>query len=143
MKAELDTTLEMTRLFDTTVEKLYEAWKDPLQMAQWMGPGEVRCENVQIDLQVGGKYRIHMASDKGDHIATSEYTEISPNESLHFTWGWQSESVTGTLVPFTFRSVAEGSELCLVHDKFPDRDAVEHHAQGWNGCLDGLKNYLA
>ncbi|MFT5350367.1 MAG: hypothetical protein ACI9MF_001184, partial [Gammaproteobacteria bacterium] len=27
-------------------------------MTQWMGPGSVKCEEVSIDLQVGGKYMI-------------------------------------------------------------------------------------
>ena len=142
MTANADTTLEMTREFDVSVERLYEAWTDPGQVGQWMGPGEVKCVDVQIDLQPGGRYRIHMVSEKGDHIATGEYMEISQNKKLQFTWGWESQSVSDTLVTITFRPSGDGSALRLVHENFPDRDAMEHHTEGWNGCLAGLSAHL-
>jgi len=142
MIQDVEHSLSITRAFDVPVEQLYEAWTDPAQVVQWMGPGEVKCVDAQIDLQVGGSYRIHMVSDDGDHIATGEYLEIAPNRRLKYSWGWESQTVTGTCVTVEFQSKGQGSQITLVHEDFPEREAMEKHTQGWNGCIDGLTQYL-
>ena len=143
MIQEMDTSLTITRAFDVPVERLFDAWTDPAQVVRWMGPGEVKCVDAQIDLKVGGTYRIHMVSDEGDHIATGEFIDITPNRRLTYTWGWETGSVSGTRVTVEFRAKGQGSELTLVHEDFPEHDAMKKHTQGWNGCLDKLTGHLA
>jgi uncharacterized protein YndB with AHSA1/START domain len=142
MIQDVENSLTITRAFDVSVEQLYQAWTDPAQVVQWMGPGEVKCVDVQIDLKVGGAYRIHMVSDEGDHVAVGEFLEITPNQHLKYTWAWESQTVTGTHVTVEFRAKGKSSELTLVHEDFPNSDAMEKHTQGWNGCLEGLTQYL-
>jgi uncharacterized protein YndB with AHSA1/START domain len=142
MSTNTATGLTISRGFDVPVGRLYEAWTDAEQMAQWMGPGEVTCVDVQIDLKVGGAYRIHMRSQEGDHVAIGEYLEVTPPERLKFTWSWESGAVADTQVTLDFRSKEEGSELTLTHDNFVEQDAVDKHTQGWNGCLAKLTDYL-
>jgi uncharacterized protein YndB with AHSA1/START domain len=143
MSSNTVTALTLTRTFDVPVQQLFDAWTDPAQVTQWMGPGEVKCLDVQIDLKVGGEYRIHMRSDEGDHVAIGEYVEVTPPDRLKFTWSWESGAVVDTLVTLDFQSRGEGSELTLTHENFVEQEAMEKHTQGWDGCLAKLTNYLA
>jgi len=143
MSSNTATALTITRTFDVPVQQLFDAWTDPAQVMQWMGPGEVKCVDVQVDLKVGGAYRIHMRSDEGDHVAIGEYLELSPPDHLKFTWSWESGAVVDTIVTLDFRPEGKGSELTLTHDNFVGQEAMEKHTQGWNGCLAKLTDYLA
>ena len=142
MTKEVAPSLTINRVFDAPVKALYEAWTDPAQMVQWMGPGEVKCMDVQIDLNVGGQYRIQMQSDEGAHVAIGEYLEITPNEHLKFTWAWEDGEVKDTLVTIDFRAEGKGSALTLMHENFPAEETAEKHTMGWNGCLEHLNGYL-
>jgi len=139
-----ETTLRVEREIAAPVEKVYEAWTNPEIMFQWMGPGEVGCKKVDIDLKQGGKYLIHMVSpDCENHVAIGEYKEITPNKRLQFTWSWEGGEVTDTLVTVDFETVGDSTKVTLLHENFPTKEAAEKHTQGWNGCLEGLANYLS
>ena len=68
---------------------VFRAWTDPKQMVQWWSPADIECRNVEADLKVGGAHRIHMVSEKGDHVAIGEiqadYPE--PTRSVYLAMG--------------------------------------------------------
>ncbi len=107
-----------------------------------MGPRNVQCKEAHVDLRVGGKHRIHMVSEEGDHIATGEYTEIQPNKRLQFTWAWEGGEVSDTRVTVNFEQSGEQTRLGLLHEKFATAEAAEKHTHGWHGCLDKLEKYF-
>ena len=137
-----DNVIEITCTFNAPVESVYEAWADPAQMVKWMGPGEVKCEEVTIDLQVGGKYMIKMNTNEGIATAIGEYKEIETNKRLVFTWHWQDGTFENSLVTLLFSKSTEGTALNLVHTLLPDAEKAEHHCQGWNGCLSKLDDFV-
>jgi len=142
-KNVLDSLLRIVKEYNAPVEKVYQAWTQADQMKQWMGPGTVTCESVDIDLRVGGKYSIVMVTDDCEHPnAIGEYKEIIPNQKLVFTWSWKGGDMPDTLVTVEFESIAEGTRLTLLHENFPAREASEKHTEGWTGCLSGLKDFL-
>ena len=53
-------SLTLKRRFNAAPEKVYAAWADPQKLVQWFGPGPVEEGSVKadIDLRVGGRYRI-------------------------------------------------------------------------------------
>src|SRR5258708_16535953 len=81
--------LVVTRVINAHCAMTFKAWTDPKQMAQWWSPKDIECRSVTADLKIGGGYRIHMFSEKGDHIALGKYQEIVPNKRLQFTWQWE------------------------------------------------------
>lgn len=135
-------TLFMSCLFDANVSRVYQAWADPSQLSQWMGPGTVTCESVDLDLQVGGKYRLSMRTDDGVMTAFGEYHEIEPDHKLVFTWQWESGSFTDSLVTLIFTDVEGKTRMQLQHAKLPDESVAEHHGQGWKGSLVKLEGFL-
>jgi|SaaInl5LU_22_DNA_1037371.scaffolds.fasta_scaffold05789_6 uncharacterized protein YndB with AHSA1/START domain len=138
-----DGVLTMSCMFDANVSRVYQAWADPSNISQWMGPGTVTCESVDIDLQVGGKYRLAMRTDDGVMTAFGEYREIETDSKLVFTWQWENGSFTDSLVTLNFSEVEGQTRLQLIHTELPDQGVAEHHGQGWTGSLVKLEHFLA
>ena len=98
----------------------------------------------EVDLRVGGKYRIQMKHTDGSiHTAVGEYREISEPEKLVYTWSWEDGSMSGSLVTVKFRDLGSATELLLTHERFPTAELRDKHGQGWNGCLGRLEEHLA
>ncbi len=144
--AALETTLRITRTFSSPREIVFQAWTDPEEMKKWFCPAGFTVPSVDVDLRVGGKYRLAMKSPEGrvfDHYGT--YREIRPPVKLVYTWILDGQSCDGgesaageTLVTVEFRDLGGSTELALTHEFFPDENTRENHRWGWNGCLDHL-----
>jgi uncharacterized protein YndB with AHSA1/START domain len=62
-------------------------WTDPEHFKKWYGPKGFTVPVAEMDLRVGGKRLVCMASPDGSMkmCTTGEYTEIVPNERLVYT----------------------------------------------------------
>ena len=86
------TRLQVRRVYNVPVAKVYAAWTEPDQIKHWMGPSDDFGEaQVTSDLRVGGRYRIVMPAPDGQvHKVGGVYREIVPNKRLVYTWAWES-----------------------------------------------------
>lgn len=132
-------SLVIKRAFAASVDRVYQAWIDPTLLTQWMGPGNITVSVAETDVRVGGAFRIVMEEPDGDsYTASGTYEEIAENEKLVFNWTWDHVDEV-TLVTLEFRATGDNeTELTLTHTGFAEKDARDHHEQGWNGCLDKL-----
>ncbi len=142
-----DEVVEIRRRFKTNCEAIFLAWTDPEALKIWFGPEGVETQKAEVDLRVGGQYRVEMHLPGGSIVEHSGvYLEIVPAKKLAFTWVLQSEDCQGTQteiidtrVTVTFTSLDDGGcELYLLHEGLPTQKARDAHSYGWNGCLDGL-----
>ena len=134
-----ENSLVIKRTFAASAERVFAAWTQPELLKQWMGPGPVTVSEAEVDLSVGGAYQLVMNDPKGDtHIPSGSYEEIVPNEKLVFNWTWANvEEVTRVTVEL--REIGDNeTELTLTHTGFAEKEARDHHEEGWNGCLDKL-----
>ena len=135
--------LKIVRQYQTTPAKVWQAWVSPEALRQWMCPGEVVCLEAQAEVRVGGRYRILMRSPDGEHHDVSgTYREILPNRKLVFSWAWKSTPERESLVTVELRAIDTGTQMTLTHERFFDEAARDHHAQGWEGCLAKLVDFL-
>jgi uncharacterized protein YndB with AHSA1/START domain len=76
----------ITRLFDAPPEVVFEAWTNPEQMAQWWGPEGFTNPVCELDVRVGGDWRMVMrAPDGAMYLCRGVYLEIVVPERLVFT----------------------------------------------------------
>jgi len=75
------------RTFDAAVDLIWQMWTDPEHFKKWYGPKGFSVPVADMELRVGGKRLICMASPDGSMKmwTTGEYTEIVPNERLVYT----------------------------------------------------------
>ena len=138
-------SLKIVRTLDAGPEVVYRAWTDPKVMGKWFAPRDMSTPIAEVDLKVGGKYRIGMKSPDGElYVATGTYREIIPNEKLVFTWRWESEpsDISNTLVTVEFKKSGEHTRLVLTHDKFATEELVKDHREGWEGALSKLSKII-
>ena len=76
-------SLTLKRRFNAAPEKVYAAWADPQKLAQWFGPGPVEEGSVKadIDLRVGGRYRISFNAKGTYNEVGGVYREVVPNRA--------------------------------------------------------------
>ena len=136
-----ETTLHLRRTFAAPREKVFQAWTEPEELKRWWGPEGYGTPIAEVDLQVGGKYRLGMRKlPDGDlFYLVGTYREVRPPERLVYTWSWEGQPGFGeTLVTVEFRDRRSSTEVVLTHAFFRTEKARQDHDKGWNGCLDRL-----
>ena len=142
-----DHKLVIKRIFASPIERVYLAWTDPAQMAQWYRPN-ARWNQSLIDIEpvTGGRYDVTMRHSDGDEVRmVGRYGDVVANKRLSFTLTWLGDTAgeVETLVTVEFRTVPEGTELTFTHDRQIDHEAVKSTSEGWTGFMQMLEGYLA
>ena len=118
----------------------------PEVLSKWFGPRGFTITNTEMDVKVGGRYRITMRARTGEsHTVVGEYREINPSERLAFTWQWEAadmEAMGETLVTLTFAEKAGATYLKVHHAGFPAAQARDAHNGGWNSMFNCLLDHV-
>ena len=134
--------VEIRRTFKTDVQSVFDALTQPERLVHWWGVSSDHETHIrEVDLRVGGRYRLGMRSSDGEaHVVGGEYTEVIPGRRLAFTWRWEhsAEDYPTTHVLIDLQSTDNGCLMTLVHQGFPDDEQAAMHNEGWNACLDRL-----
>jgi uncharacterized protein YndB with AHSA1/START domain len=139
MNASKNIQLRMSRFIAAKRDKVFQAWTRPALMQQWYCPVDMTVSLAEADPKVGGRYKVQMKKSSGElHTTFGVYREIIPNEKLVFTWGWEGPDRYETLVTIELHDKDGGTELVLIHERFADQGSADHHAQGWQSCLENL-----
>jgi uncharacterized protein YndB with AHSA1/START domain len=139
-------SLTLTRRLRARPEKVYAAWTEPENLAQWFGPASARPGSVhaELEVRVGGRYRIRFENNDGEHFEVGgHYREVVPNERLVFSWAWHSTPERESLVTISLRPEGTGTLLTFRHEQFFDETARDNHARGWNELFAKLDDFFA
>ena len=135
---------EIRRRFRSSRETVFRAWTQPETLKKWWFPSDWAPDTIEIDLRVGGTYRVGMRrAGLGPGVCVcGHFLEVRPPEMLKFTWRWEGafEPMPETVVTIELREFAGGTELTLRHENFADRDIGRQHRSGWIAAcarLDG------
>jgi uncharacterized protein YndB with AHSA1/START domain len=115
-------------------------------MKKWFHTGpEWTTPAAEVDLRVGGHYRIAMQDAAGKtYFYSGRYQEIREPRSLAFTWAPYGDAAVETLVVLQFRPnlAGSGTELELSHLDLLHEQMRDDHEAVWNICLDRLEEAL-
>jgi uncharacterized protein YndB with AHSA1/START domain len=139
--------LLLTRVFDAPRALVFQAWTAPEQIARWWGPQGFSLFSVQLDIRVGGRFRIGMRSPTGtEHWKQGIYREIVAPERIAFSFAWEDAAGQPgheTLVTVTFSEQGDKTELTLRQAVFATVAARDDHRAGWTSCMQRFADYLA
>lgn len=128
------------RLIDAPRTEVFGAWQDAEGMGEWMCPGDVVSAQADLDVRVGGKFRIVMRRPGEDIVHTGVYRTVEPPSKLVFTW--IAAGLPETLVTVEFFERGEQCEMVLTHELFPRSDAADRYRNGWGRIAERLSGYL-
>lgn len=143
-----DTSLRLRRTFAAPRERVFRAWTEPAALKRWFRAADGHTTPVaEVDLRVGGRYRLGMQPPDSDTVLVvgGIYQEVLPPARLVFTWRWEGADAgePETLVTVEFHERGAMTDVELIHEQFAGVAQRDQHAQGWQGCLDGLARTLA
>jgi uncharacterized protein YndB with AHSA1/START domain len=144
------------RSFEASIDVIWQMWTNPEHFKNWYGPKGFTVTVAKMDLRVGGKRLICMASPDGSMKmwTTGEYTEIVPNERLVYTESPSDEN--GNLVSPSAMGMPDGypavTEVTVLLEDLGGRTKMMmKHAgipvasgagSGWEQAFDKLAGYI-
>lgn len=144
--------VHITRFLRAPRERVFAAWTEAEQMAQWKGPANFTCLEAVSDPRVGGRYRIVMRgippsrdgepAQERTSIVDGEYLEVRPPELVRYTWNPNWAPGEKSIVTLRLHEENGGTRLELVHEGFASVESANGHSHGWNGVLDKLAAYI-
>ena len=138
--------LEMKRVVDAPRSAVWRACAEPDEIAKWWGPRGFTVPSVEMDLRVGGSYRIAMQPPEGDLFHLSgEFREIEPSSRLVYTFNWEPPDPEDreTVVTITLRDLGESTEVLLQQGTFATEARLALHEDGWTDTLARLEELIA
>jgi len=132
------------------------AWTDPEHFKKWYGPKGFTVPVAEIDVRVGGKRLVCMASpDRSMKMwTTGEYVEIIPNQRLVYTespadengnvvspsaMGMPDGYPTTTEVTVLLEDLGGRTKMVMTHAGVP---ADSGAGSGWEKAFDKLAEHL-
>jgi uncharacterized protein YndB with AHSA1/START domain len=146
MPASNGLRLRMTRLLEAAAPAVWRALTEPDALARWWGPAGFTSPSVELDLRVGGRYRIEMQPPDGDaFFLEGEFREVAPPSRLVYTFRWEEPDPDDqeTVVTLSLTGLGETTELALDQGPFGTDGRLALHRGGWSDSLDRLTGLLS
>ncbi len=135
-------TVRVTRVFDATPERVFDAWLDPRNAGKWLFATPAgQMVRVDIDARVGGAFNFTDRRSGEDIEHTGEYLEMDRPRRLAFNFRVPKFSAEATLIRIEIAPSGFGCELTLVHEGVLPEYAARTE-EGWKGILEGLSRSL-
>ncbi len=144
-------TVALTRFFDVSRERVFEAWTRAEHLAHWFGPKDFTIHSVVADPRPGGQFRLCMRSPEGkEYWVRGEYREVAPPERLVIFCAADDEKGIARLeevIEVTLSVSGAGTELGVTATAVGASDVaaamLKGMDQGWAQTVDRLGLRLA
>ena len=115
--------LVVTRTFNGPARIVFEAWTKPELFKRWWVPKSMGMTllSCDMDVRVGGKYRLVFAFGDSESAFFGSYLEVTPPSRLVWT---NEESEDGAVTTVTFEE-KDGKTLLVMHELYPSKEALD------------------
>jgi uncharacterized protein YndB with AHSA1/START domain len=138
MTLDADRTIRMTRRFDASIERVFDAWLDPQKVGTWLFATPTgQIVRVEIDARVGGSFVITRREGNDDIEHVGNYLELDRPRRLVFTFVVPKFSKEITRVSIDLKPLPKGCELTLTHEGVLP-EWLDRATEGWGGILTAL-----
>jgi len=152
------TDFVLDRTFDAPPERVFRAWTEPEDLARWIWASLGENVWAEIDLRVGGAYRVYTNRSGGRHQGEGWsgmcglYVDVQPGRRLVFTLHWDADVgynrddrlTIDEVVAVDFAAEGHGTRMTMRHLGIPDDGhSVLAHKQGVEESLDLLAAVVA
>ena len=141
----------MTRRFDASPERVFDAWLNPETARKWLFASPADEEyTAELDARVGGKWRISARRAGTDYTGDGEYLEIDRPRRLVFTFAMLEFSPNSDRITVEFTPDGTGCLMTFTQEGIDIADELRQlppgveggTAKGWNNMFDTLAAIL-
>lgn len=126
-------------------ERVFRALTDPGELVTWWSiPDVYATTDAEVDLRVGGRYRLSgWSRARGSFEVSGVYEVVDPPGRLVYTWvpDWDA-AAERSRVEFELEERAGGTRVRVTHTGFMTATSRDEHAGGWPAVLARLKGHL-
>ena len=136
-----DNSVSLHKVLKASPEKVFRAFTEANAMAAWLPPYGFLCTVHELDVKVGGKYRMSFQnfSTGNGHSFGGEYLEIRTNEFIKNTDRFDDPNLPGEMITSVWlKKVSVGTEIKILQENIPPAIPVEMCYLGWQDSLDKL-----
>jgi len=142
-----DCELVVSRTIHGSPILVFEAWVNPELFKRWWVPKSCPLSllSYEINVRVGGTYRLVFGVDSQTHEVFGKYLEVVPSSRLVWTNDENGEGATVvTTVTFEER---DGDTVLTMHDLHPSKEALDDaiasgSTEGTPESLDQLDEFM-
>jgi len=115
--------LVVTRIFNGPARIVFEAWVRPELFKRWWVPGSfgLTLLSCEMDVRVGGGYRLVFAGNPDPIAFFGKYLEVTPHSRL--SWS-NDESPDGAITTVTFEQSGDTTRV-VVTDLYPSKEVLD------------------
>lgn len=141
-----DRSFAVTRTFRVPAAKLFAAYTDPKQLAQWWAPWGGSFKVEAMDARAGGKYRyVQSMPGRPPMVFVGSYLEVKPVTRLSYTF--QVEGQPNVVTATVELAEANGTTTLTLTNDFGSKEAYDAAAKygavaGSKAALDALGKFL-
>lgn len=141
-----DRSMTASRVINAAPERLYDAYLNPDELAQWLPPTGFSAEVHHLDPEVGGSFRITFTGETEEfrdykHSFGGTYLELDRGKRIVHTDTFETDdpSMAGEMtVTVTFNKVSDGTEVTVQQENIPTAIPPSDANAGWNDSLSKL-----
>ncbi len=127
---------QIARKLHAPIQDVWDAWTTASQLEKWYSPGPVNWVVDQLDVRPGGKFRMHMDTPNGEHVAEGSFHEVQAPHKL------SQGPDDGSMTIHTFlEETEEGTHMVVSMDGLPE-DQHEMMQGAWSAGFDKLEKLL-
>jgi uncharacterized protein YndB with AHSA1/START domain len=132
--------IRITRTIPAPRGEVYDAWTEAESLVQWMIPLPQGRTRAQLDVRVGGRFRIEMFGGGQTYPHEGEYLQLERPALIEFTWISAATQGLRSVVRVELRELSpDCTELTLTQRELPSEQACDEHRTGWTAALDLLE----
>jgi uncharacterized protein YndB with AHSA1/START domain len=141
-----DLAFRLERVIAAARPIVFRAHADPQLLAQWFGPKGYTATRVEVDLRVGGSYRIELQPPDGDAFSLGgDFREVDPPTRLVYTFRYDDPDPDDreTTVTFALDDLGTSTRVVVEQGSFATHARLALHQDGWSDTLDRLEGLIA
>lgn len=145
----------IARVVQAPRELVFDAWTQPQHLANWWGPHGFMAMHCEVDLRVGGRFRLDLRGPDGnDYPCEGVYQEIDRPACIVYTGSASEGHPCGSGIPphsrvsIRFAEHGAGQTRIVINAQLPSQalcNAVVEggFTRGWSEALERLGEALA
>lgn len=131
-----DREIRIERVFNASRERVWRAFTDPEQVAQWWGRGN-KLDVERMDVERGGRWRFVEHAPGGRQGFEGRYREVTPPERIVQTFEWDGMPGHVVVNSTTFEDLSDGRTRVVTLSLFHSTEERDGMLQsGMKGGLD-------